>query len=121
MLASLAMPARRRQEHSMSILTAAGLTKPYGPTFIFGDSAFRVARADTIGLVGVNGAGKSTPLTIVSGIETPTRGGLHPDQTTRVAYLPQEPRVAQAETLAAVLAALSTCRRLRNRSLEGGL
>lgn len=106
----------------MSILTVSGLTTSYGPTFIFGDRTFRVARGETIGVVGVNGAGTSTLLTIAADVAVPTCGGVSCPQTTRIACLAQEARVARAGRHAdAMLAALCTSRRLRNRSSEGGL
>jgi ATP-binding cassette, subfamily F, member 3 len=83
----------------MSILNVGGLTKYYGPEFIFGGIGFQVARGEKVALVGVNGAGKSTLLRIIAGEEPPTQGGVHLARGRSVAYLAQEARFTGTRTL----------------------
>jgi ATP-binding cassette subfamily F protein 3 len=83
----------------MSILNVSGLTKYYGPEFIFGGVSFQVARGEKIALVGVNGAGKSTLLKIVAGVEDATDGSMSIARGMRVAYLAQEAKFTGDRTL----------------------
>jgi ATP-binding cassette subfamily F protein 3 len=50
------------------------VSKSYGSKFVFGGVSFVIERGDRIALVGVNGAGKSTMIKLLSGQETPTSG-----------------------------------------------
>jgi ATP-binding cassette subfamily F protein 3 len=83
----------------MSILNVGGLTKFFGPEFIFGGISFQIARGEKVALVGVNGAGKSTLLRIIAGEESPTQGGVHLARGRSVAYLAQEARFTGTRTL----------------------
>ena len=51
-----------------------GVSKSYGPKFVFGDANFVIERGDRISLVGVNGAGKSTMIKLMAGAEPLTSG-----------------------------------------------
>ena len=51
-----------------------GVSKSYGPTFVFGDASFVIERGDRVALVGVNGAGKSTMIKLLAGTEPLTAG-----------------------------------------------
>src|SRR5262245_56261236 len=83
----------------MSLLNVGGLTKYYGAELIFANIGFQIARGDKVALVGVNGAGKSTVMKIIAGIESATRGGIHMARGTRVAYLAQEAQFGSPRTL----------------------
>ena len=75
----------------MQILTAENLSKEYGEKVLFKQISFHIAEQERIGLIGVNGTGKSSLLAILAGQETPDSGKvIHANRFT-VAYLPQNP------------------------------
>ncbi|MFN8566606.1 MAG: ABC-F family ATP-binding cassette domain-containing protein [Kouleothrix sp.] len=83
----------------MSILNVGGLTKYYGAELIFSNINFQIAKGDKVALVGVNGAGKSTIMKIIAGIEEPTSGGVHMARGHTQAYLAQEAQFSGENTL----------------------
>ena len=75
----------------MNILTAQNLAKSFGLRQLFKDLSFGIDERDRMGLIGVNGCGKSTMLRIIAGLE-PTDAGLVTMRTgLRVEYLSQNP------------------------------
>ena len=58
-----------------TLLTVSNLAKTYVTDEIFKDVSFQIAEREHVALVGVNGAGKSTMLRIIAGIEHPNAGG----------------------------------------------
>src|SRR5258708_27120652 len=52
--------------------------------------SWRIGRGERIGVVGQNGAGKTTPCRILAGVEEPDAGRVHQDTGVTVGYLPQE-------------------------------
>lgn len=65
------------------------LTVAYGGYTLLDDINFHISEADRIGLVGKNGAGKSTMLKLICGLQTPTSGKVSVPAGCRVGYLPQ--------------------------------
>ncbi len=61
----------------------------FSGTTLFNDVSFVINPTDKIALMGKNGAGKSTIMKIIAGINKPTRGGVRSPQDTVIAYLPQ--------------------------------
>jgi ATP-binding cassette subfamily F protein 3 len=57
-----------------TVVEAEGLGKNYGPKRVFRDARFSIMRGDRVALVGVNGAGKSTMIRLLTGAEAPTAG-----------------------------------------------
>ena len=53
----------------MSLVTMEHLTKSYTERLLFDDTAFGMEEGEKVGLIGINGTGKSTLLKIVAGIE----------------------------------------------------
>jgi ATP-binding cassette subfamily F protein 3 len=57
-----------------TVVEAEGLGKDYGPKQVFRDARFSILRGDRVALVGVNGAGKSTMIRLLTGEEAPSAG-----------------------------------------------
>ncbi len=58
----------------MNILSAEGISKSYSEKILFNDISLGIGEGDKIGLIGVNGTGKSTLLKVIAGIETVDTG-----------------------------------------------
>ncbi len=75
----------------MSQLIIENLTKTVGEKTLFKDIAFTVMSGEKVGLLGINGTGKSTLLSIIAGVEdADSISADHPNRY-RIVYLPQEP------------------------------
>ncbi|MDD4823606.1 MAG: ABC-F family ATP-binding cassette domain-containing protein [Bacteroidales bacterium] len=72
------------------MISIDGLTVEFGATPLFDNISFVVNKKDRIALVGRNGAGKSTMLKILAGIQSPTRGAVAAPKETTIGYLPQQ-------------------------------
>ncbi len=75
----------------MSLLQAELITKSYGEKTLFDGISFSLEEKQRIGLIGVNGTGKSSLLKILAGIESMDSGTLHHANRFHVEYLPQDP------------------------------
>lgn len=83
----------------MNVLSIENLTKSYGERVLFADVTFGVDEGDKIGLIGVNGAGKSTFLKLVAGVEQADAGKITKGSSVEVRYLPQNPEFDEAATV----------------------
>jgi ATP-binding cassette subfamily F protein 3 len=72
------------------LLKAQAIAKSFGPVKVLKDASLQINEGDSIGLIGVNGAGKTTFLRILLGIDRPDTGELI-RHTDRTGYLPQFP------------------------------
>ena len=75
----------------MALIHATGLTKSFGERTIFPDVSFDVFERDHIGLVGVNGCGKTTLLNMLTGCEPYDGGQLAVSKGAHIAVLDQSP------------------------------
>ena len=82
----------------MSLISARGLQKAYGPQVLLKDVTLTIEKEDRIGLLGINGAGKSTLLKILAGVETVDDGTIDRGSGARILYLSQEPELPQDKT-----------------------
>ncbi len=87
----------------MSLLVATGLAKAFGALDVFDGVDLRVEAGDRIGFVGANGAGKTTVLRILAGVDSPTAGDVARKRGLTVGYLPQDPPPASDLTLHAAM------------------
>lgn len=86
-------------------LVAKDLAAGHGDRTLFAGLDLVVAPGDVIGLVGVNGAGKSSLLRLLAGLDRPEEGELRlSPPTATVGHLPQEPERRDGETVSAFLA-----------------
>jgi len=83
----------------MNILTVEQLTKSYGEKILFQDASFGMEEGDKIGIIGVNGTGKSTFLRVIAGLEPPDSGKISIGGRIRVRYLAQNPEFAPDNTV----------------------
>ena len=60
----------------MNLVTIEHLTKSYTERLLFEDTAFSIQEGEKVGLIGINGTGKSTLLRIVAGLEEPDSGSV---------------------------------------------
>ncbi len=83
----------------MNILTAENLTKSYGEKILFEDISFGIDDGEKIGIIGVNGTGKSTLLKILAGVEWPESGKVTMGNNVHLEYLPQNPEFEDEATV----------------------
>jgi ABC transport system ATP-binding/permease protein len=83
----------------MRVFSVENLTKTYGDKQLFDRIAFHIESRERIGLVGVNGTGKSTLLKVLAGIEGADSGEIDHSKTFQLAYLAQEPELTAGKTV----------------------
>ncbi|MBC8014764.1 MAG: ABC-F family ATP-binding cassette domain-containing protein [Sporomusaceae bacterium] len=83
----------------MNILSTENLSKSYGMKTLFKNISFGIDENDKIGLIGVNGTGKSTFLKIISGLEEADEGKVTVGNTIEVQYLSQNPEFNPKDTV----------------------
>lgn len=71
------------------MISVEGLAVEFGGKALFSDVSFVINDDDKIALMGKNGAGKSTMMKIIAGINKPTRGHVRKDTNSVIAFLPQ--------------------------------
>ncbi len=79
----------------MNIINIEHISKIYGEKRIFDDASFGIQEGDKIGIVGINGTGKSTLLKMISGEETPDSGQIIRQNGIKTAYVPQNPALPE--------------------------
>ncbi|OAT83950.1 multidrug ABC transporter ATP-binding protein [Bacillus sp. MKU004] len=77
----------------MRMLTAENLSKSYGEKTLFDSISFSIIEKERVGLIGVNGTGKSSLLKLIAGIEEYDSGEITSPGDYHIAYLPQEPEI----------------------------
>lgn len=75
----------------MNFISVENLSKAYGEKTIFDNITFGIDDGDKIGVIGVNGTGKSTLLKVIAGEDTADSGNVIKMKGLRVGYLPQTP------------------------------
>ena len=88
----------------MSILNVEHLTHGFGDRAIFNDVSFRLLKGEHIGLIGANGEGKSTFMSIITGKLMPDEGKVEWAKNVRVGYLDQHTSLEKGMTIRDVLA-----------------
>lgn len=90
----------RGKAEKMNIINIEHISKLYGDKMIFEDASFGIHQGDKIGIVGINGTGKSTLLKMVAGLEEPDTGQIIRQNNLKLAYMPQNPSFPQGATVA---------------------
>ena len=83
----------------MNLLTIEHLTKSYTERLLIDDTAFSINEGEKVGLIGINGTGKSTLLRIAAGLEEPDEGSVVKGRSLYIRYLPQIPEFQDGETV----------------------
>ena len=71
------------------MISINNLTVAYGGFTLLNEINFHISENDKIGLVGKNGAGKSTILKLICGLQSPTNGKVAVPNDVKIGYLPQ--------------------------------
>lgn len=83
----------------MNILSLEHLTHSYTERKLFDDADFYLHEGDKVGVIGINGTGKSTLLKIMAGLETPDEGQVIQASNLMIHYLPQNPEFSEEDTV----------------------
>lgn len=75
----------------MNLLSAENISKSYSEIKLIDNINLGINEGDKIGLIGVNGTGKSTLLKMLAGVEVPDEGRIIKGNSVRIEYLPQNP------------------------------
>lgn len=99
----------------MNLLTMEHIGKSFTDRELLGDISLGINEGERIGVIGINGTGKSTLLKIIAGLEETDSGTLTKTRGLRIAYLPQTPIFDEGKTiLANVTAGLTAEEEYRN-------
>ncbi len=83
----------------MNIINIEHIHKVFGEKIIFEDASFGIHEGNKIGIVGINGTGKTSLLRMIAGIEEPDQGQIIRQNGLRIAYLPQNPEFPSQATV----------------------
>lgn len=83
----------------MQTMRAEGLTSTYGEKVLFDHVSFIINENDRIGLIGVNGSGKTSLLNVISGAVSPESGTITCPNDYRIGYLKQQPELDPDKTI----------------------
>lgn len=83
----------------MNILNIEHVSKTFGEKKVLEDVSYGIHEGDKIGIIGINGTGKSTILKIIAGLEEPDEGQVIRQNNLRVTFLPQTPQFPQGSTI----------------------
>lgn len=83
----------------MNLLTMEHITKSYTDRVLLDDVAFSINENEKIGVIGVNGMGKSTLLKLVAGVEECDAGQISMGNHVKISYLPQTPVFKEEATV----------------------
>lgn len=83
----------------MNILNIENVTKVYGDKVLLQDVSLGINEGDKIGVIGVNGCGKSTFLKLIAGISLPDSGNIIKNNQASIAYLAQNTEFEAGDTI----------------------
>ena len=88
------------KEETVNILTAEHLQKAYtAERTLLKDVSFSLQEGEKVGVIGINGMGKSTLLKIIAGVEEPDQGTVITGSHVKIAYLEQTPSLEDADSI----------------------
>ncbi len=83
----------------MNLLTIKDMCKAYTDKVLFDHVDFSINENEKIGVIGINGTGKSTLLKIVAGLDKPDNGSVVKGNNVHIRYLPQNPEFTPGSTI----------------------
>ncbi len=83
----------------MNLINIENITKYYTDTPLFDDASFTVDEMEKVGIIGINGTGKTTLLKMLVGLEEPDKGTITRANNIVIRYLPQTPRFKADSTV----------------------
>ncbi|MEY8441388.1 ABC-F family ATP-binding cassette domain-containing protein [Lactobacillaceae bacterium 24-114] len=83
----------------MQTMQAEGLTSTYGEKVLFDQVSFTINENDRIGLIGVNGSGKTSLLNVISRETSPEKGSITTPNDYSIGYLRQQPNLDPEKTI----------------------
>ncbi len=83
----------------MNILSLENVSKSYGTRMLFDQISFHMDEYDKVGLIGINGTGKSTLLNVMAGTDVPDFGNIIIPRGITIEYLPQNPSLDLQATI----------------------
>lgn len=83
----------------MNIMNVENVSRHFGERIILDQVSLGINEGDKVGVIGLNGTGKSTLLKIMAGIEDPDEGNVIKGNKVSVAYLPQNPVFSEDDTI----------------------
>ena len=83
----------------MNILNIEHVSKIFGEKKIFDDVSYGIHEGDKIGIIGINGTGKTTLLKMIAGLEETDEGNIVKQNGLRITYLPQNPEFPEGATI----------------------
>lgn len=83
----------------MNILSLENITHSYTERKLFDNTSFYLHEGEKVGVIGINGTGKSTLLKIMAGLEVPDEGEVIKASNMMIHYLPQNPRFNDEDTV----------------------
>ncbi len=89
--------------HPMSSIRLNNVHKSYDETPVLREVYFRLSEGDRVGLIGKNGAGKTTVLRLILGLEPPTEGTVEVDDGVKIGYFSQFSQLDDSRSIVEVL------------------
>ena len=83
----------------MKTISIEHISKTYGEKTLFSDISFTITEKERVGLIGVNGTGKSSLLKLIAGIDVPDSGELITSKDYSISYLAQQPNLNSELTI----------------------
>ena len=102
----------------MNILNVEKVSKTYGEKQLFDEVTLGVNKGDKIGVIGVNGTGKSTFLKIIAGLEEADAGQVVKGKGVTVAYLEQKAQFPEKDTILGYVLRGTAVKRKRRQFLQ---
>lgn len=102
----------------MNILSVENIVKTYGERKLFDGASFYLQEGEKIGVIGINGTGKSTLLKMIAGLEDTDEGSITMAGHVMCSFLPQHPVFEEEETV--IEAVLKKCRESSKAGETGG-